>query len=429
LINDQLTAQDPQPLTKQPPNWPAILSWSLYDFANTIFSMNIISLYFPLWVTVDKGGRDIVYSLALSLSSVLVAISMPLIGARCDRLGRRIPLLTLLTLLSVVSTGLIGVFNKLVPGLLFFALANYGFHAALVPYDALLPSVSRGYSVGKVAGMGVALGYVGAIAGIMMVKPFVSEAGRASAFIPTALLFLLFSLPCFFLVRDERRTMPGVAWRSLREELLQIKESIASTREHPGLLPFLIANFLYCDAVNTVIAFMSVYAHQVGGFNDDMIRVLLILSTLFAVAGSLAFGWITERKGAKRALIMVLYLWMACLAVGSVSFSPMMFWTIGPLVGIALGGTWVTARALVLDLSPPEKVGEVYGLYNMGGKFGFILGPLVWGALVYLCEGLGTFKYRIALFSLLFFILGGLYLLRKVPDHRRKITVANPGGV
>ncbi len=117
---------------------------------------------------------------------------------------------------------------------------------------------------------------------------------------------------------------------------------------------------------------------------------------------------------------MVLYLWMACLVVGSVSFSPMMFWTIGPLVGIALGGTWVTARALVLDLSPPEKVGEVYGLYNMGGKFGFILGPLVWGALVYFCEGLGTFKYRIALFSLLFFILGGLYLLRKVPDHRSK---------
>jgi MFS transporter, UMF1 family len=412
-----------------PPNWPAILSWSLYDFANTIFSMNIISLYFPLWVTVDKEGRDIVYSLALSLSSVMVAVSMPIIGSRCDRLGRRMPLLVALTLLSVISTGLIGIFNQLLPGLLFFALANYGFHAALVPYDALLPAVSRGYSVGKVAGIGVALGYVGAIAGIMMVKPFVSEAGRTSAFIPTALLFLLFSLPCFFLVREEKRNMPGVAWRSLREELLQIKVSIASTREHPGLLPFLIANFLYCDAVNTVIAFMSVYAHQVGGFSDAMIRVLLILSTLFAVAGSLAFGWLTERKGAKRALIMVMYLWMACLVVGSANFSPMMFWTIGPLVGIALGGTWVTARALVLDLSPPEKVGEIYGLYNMGGKFGFILGPLVWGALVYLCEGLGTFKYRIALFSLLFFILGGLYLLRKVPNRTRKITVANTAGV
>ncbi len=419
-----------QPIPSRRPNWPAILSWSLYDFANTIFSMNIISLYFPLWVTVDKGGRDIVYSLALSLSSVMVAISMPIIGSRCDRRGRKIPLLVALTLLSVISTGLIGVFNQLLPGLLFFALANYGFHAALVPYDALLPSVSRGYSVGKVAGIGVALGYIGAIAGILMVKPFMSDTGeRASAFIPTAILFLLFSLPCFFLVRDEKKQTPGTAWRSLKEEMLQIKETIMRSRENPGLLPFLIANFLYCDAVNTVIAFMSVYAHQVGGFSDAMIRILLIVSTLFAVAGSLAFGWITERRGAKRALVMVLYLWIAGLLVGSASFSPMMFWAIGPLVGIALGGTWVAARALVLDLSPPEKVGEIYGLYNMGGKFGFILGPLVWGALVYMFDGCGAFKYRIALFSLLFFILGGLSLLRKVPNRGRKITVANPGGV
>jgi UMF1 family MFS transporter len=430
LKQDHLKAGHSQPTTLHRPNWPAILAWSLYDFANTIFSMNIISLYFPLWVTVDKGGRDIVYSIALSLSSVMVAISMPLIGSCCDRLGRSIPLLVSLTLLSVISTGLIGVFNELVPGLLFFALANYGFHAALVPYDALLPSVSRGYSVGKVAGIGVALGYIGAIAGILMVKPLVSETGgRASAFIPTALLFLLFSLPCFFLVRDEREKTSRVTWRSLREEVLQIKETLARSKEHPGLLPFLIANFLYCDAVNTVIAFMSVYAHQVGGFSDASIRILLIVSTLFAVAGSIVFGWITERRGAKRTLVMVLYLWMASLLVGSASFSPVLFWTIGPLVGIALGGTWVTARALVLDLSPPEKVGEVFGLYNMGGKFGFILGPLVWGALVFLFEGFGTFKYRVALFSLLFFILGGIYLLRNVPDRRRKITVANLKGV
>jgi len=422
LKHDQLTLGHPAPLT-QPPNWPAIISWSFYDFANTIFSMNIISLYFPLWVTVDKGGRDIVYSLSLALSSVMVAVSMPVIGSRCDRLGKRMPLLISLTLLSVISTGLIGAFNQLVPGLLFFALANYGFHAALVPYDALLPSVSRGYSVGKVAGIGVALGYVGAIAGILMVKPFVSETGgRASAFIPTAILFLLFSLPCFFLVRDEKKQTSGVAWRSLKEEALQIKETIARSREYPGLLAFLVANFLYCDAVNTVIAFMSVYAHEVGGFSDAMIRILLIVSTLFAVAGSFAFGWITERRGAKPTLRMVLYLWIAGLLVGSATFSPVMFWTIGPLVGIALGGTWVAARALVLDLSPPEKVGEIYGLYNMGGKFGFILGPLAWGALVYLFDGFGAFKYRIALFSLLFFILGGLLLLRRVPAGKRQST-------
>ena len=378
--------------------------------------MNIISLYFPLWVTVDKGGEDILYGSALSLSMILVAFSMPLLGVFSDRMGRRIPLLMGLTLLSVFFTGLIGVCDHLMLGLLFFVLANYGYHAALVPYDALLPRVSRGSKVGKVAGIGVALGYVGAILGILMVKPFVSEAGRGASFIPTAFLFLVFSLPCFFMVKEERRKAATFSWRNIREEVVKIKTTLFNTTKYPGLLRFLIANFIYCDAVNTVIAFMSIYAHQVIGFSDSMIRIFLIVSTTFAVAGSLVFGWVTDRLGAKRTLMVVLCIWIAGLVMAIVSFSTFMFWMVGPIVGIALGGTWVSARALVVDLSPPEKIGEIYGLYNMGGKFGFILGPLVWGAIVWTFGGLGILKYRIAIGSLLLFLAGGLYLLRKVPN-------------
>ncbi len=364
----------------------------------------------------DKGGEDILYGSALSLSMILVAFSMPLLGVFSDRMGRRIPLLMGLTLLSVFFTGLIGVCDHLMLGLLFFVLANYGYHAALVPYDALLPRVSRGSKVGKVAGIGVALGYVGAILGILMVKPFVSEAGRGASFIPTAFLFLVFSLPCFFMVKEERRKAATFFWRNIREEVVKIKTTLFNTTKYPGLLRFLIANFIYCDAVNTVIAFMSVYAHQVMGFSDSMIRIFLIVSTTFAVAGSLVFGWVTDRLGAKRTLMVVLCIWIAGLVMAIVSFSTFMFWMVGPIVGIALGGTWVSARALVVDLSPPEKIGEIYGLYNMGGKFGFILGPLVWGAIVWAFGGFGILKYRIAIGSLLLFLAGGLYILRKVPN-------------
>ena len=378
--------------------------------------MNIISLYFPLWVTVDKGGEDILYGFALSLSMILVAFSMPLLGVLSDRMGRRIPLLIGLTLLSVLFTCLIGVFDHLILGLLFFVLANYGYHAALVPYDALLPRVSRGSSVGKVAGIGVALGYVGAIVGILMVKPFVSEAGRGASFIPTALLFLVFSLPCFFMVKEETRKASTIFWLNIWDEFAKIKNTLLNTKKYPGLLPFLVANFMYCDAVNTVIAFMSVYAHQVIGFSDSMIRIFLIISTVFAIAGSLIFGWTTDHLGAKRTLMVVLYVWIFGLVVAIVSFSPFIFWMVGPIVGVALGGTWVSARALVVDLSPPEQIGEIYGLYNMGGKFGFIIGPLVWGTIVWAFGGLGIIKYRIAISSLLLFLIGGLYLLRKVPE-------------
>jgi UMF1 family MFS transporter len=165
---------------------------------------------------------------------------------------------------------------------------------------------------------------------------------------------------------------------------------------------------------------MSVYASKAIGFTDASIRILLIVSTTFAILGSLVFGWITDRLGAKRALTITLTLWLFSLSMAAVTRSAALFWTIGPLMGISLGATWVSARSLVVSLSPKEKIGEVYGLYNMGGKFGFICGPLVWGGVVRAFEPMGQIKYRVAVASLLIFIATSLWLLRKVPASRER---------
>ncbi len=57
-----------------------IISWALYDFANTIFTANVVAIYFPLWVTQGLAVADIHYSLALSASMVAVALTMPWLG-------------------------------------------------------------------------------------------------------------------------------------------------------------------------------------------------------------------------------------------------------------------------------------------------------------------------------------------------------------
>jgi UMF1 family MFS transporter len=150
----------------------AIFSWCLYDFANTIFSMNVISLYFALWVTVDHDGQDILYSTALSLSMLAVALSVPVFGALSDTTGKRRAPLIGLTLLCIFSTGLIGTTDHLWTGLILFMVANYGYQSALVFYNGMLPSISQGSHVGLVSGYGVALGYLGSIIGMLMVKPF-----------------------------------------------------------------------------------------------------------------------------------------------------------------------------------------------------------------------------------------------------------------
>jgi len=154
-----------------------VFSWAVYDFANTIFSMNIVSMYFPLWITQDLGGRDIYYSIGLSVSTLAAGLTMPAIGVLSDQMGRRIPFLIGLTLICVAFTAGIAASTGLVAAIAMFAAANYGYQAALAPYDALLPEVSRGERVGWVSGLGVAMGYVGSIGGLYMVKPFVDAHG------------------------------------------------------------------------------------------------------------------------------------------------------------------------------------------------------------------------------------------------------------
>ncbi|MDP8216631.1 MAG: MFS transporter [Candidatus Kaelpia imicola] len=384
-----------------------IFSWSMYDFANTIFAMNVTSLYFALWVTVDMKGEDILYSWALSGSMLLAALSAPLMGAISDRVGRRIPFLIIFTLICCIFTALIGLTNRLFFGLLLFAIANFCYQIAAIFYNALLPQMSGKGQIGRVSGYGTSLGYCGTIAGLLLVRPFVLKYGSQAAFIPTAILFLLFSLPCFLFVKDclvERRDKPclfllrglsakqkgrGKFEPQIRGAFRKIKETFVNIKRYPDLFNFLIAAIFAFNAINTIIVFMSVYTKKVMGFTDPEIITFYIVSTIFAIIGSFIAGFITDSLGSKRTLSIVLGLWCISILLTVIAFNKIVFWAVGPLVGICLGATWTSARALVVDLSPPQMVGEVFGFYGLTGKSASIIGPFIWGA-----DSVGVWFFR-----------------------------------
>ena len=185
--------------------------------------------------------------------------------------------------------------DQLSYGLVLFVLANYCYQSSMVFYNGMLPAVSRGTDVGLVSGYGVALGYLGSIFGLLIVKPFVSEGGRSAAFLPTAILFLVFSIPCFIFVKDsvKKQNIPVC----FREAFLKLKKTAADGGKYKDLLKFIIIHFLILDVVNTIIAFMSIYANKVIGFDDSQINSFLIVSTLSAMVSSLVIGWLVKVKG------------------------------------------------------------------------------------------------------------------------------------
>ena len=382
------------------PDHRAIASWAFYDFANTIFSMNVISLYFALWVIVDHGGQDILYSSALSISMIAVAVSAPIFGVISDQTGRRRLPLAFLTIISVFATVFIGQTNQLWVGILLFIIANYCYQSALVFYNGMLPNVARRSSVGIVSGYGVSLGYLGSIVGLLIVEPFVTNGGRSAAFLPTGILFLIFAIPCFLFVKDANQNIFPV---NIGQAFITLKKTIANASDNQILLNFFVVHFLVLDVVNTIIAFMSVYANKVIGLNDKQITSFLIFSTVFAMMGSLLIGWLVKHKGTIFSYWTVLCLWLTSLFLIIVSSEETLFWVAGSLAGLGIGGVWVVSRTIVVELSPPEKIGEFFGLYSLTGKVASIIGPLLWGGIVWALQDTQTLKYRAAV-GILFLI-------------------------
>ncbi|MEA3489402.1 MAG: MFS transporter [Candidatus Omnitrophota bacterium] len=397
-----------------------VFGWALYDFANTIFSMNVISLYFVLWVTVDKGREDIFYSITLSGSLLMAALLEPFLGAVSDIFKRKIPFLVFFTVLACAFTAFLGLAKDVFSGLLIFFMANLFYQVATIFYNAMLPRICGHNEIGRVSGLGTGFGYVGAIVGMLITRPFVIRYGHQAAFVPTAVLFFIFSLPCFFLVREESAVKRPADKFRMGNVVSRIKETFSNRDRYPGLLLFLLGAFLFLNAVNTLIVFMSVYMKKVALFSDSELIALFLFSTVMAIFGSLFFGFMADRLGAKRSLMISLFLWFVCLVLAACAFSRIMFWIVGPLIGVALGSVWTTSRALAVKLCPEEKLGEIFGLLGLVGKSSAILGPLIWGLSILVFGFMGASKYRVAMLIQTVFIIAGILITRKVPEGNNR---------
>lgn len=417
----------------------AAFSWVLYDFSNTIFSVAVLSFFFPLWVEEQVTGGGFLsgpglVNSATAVSALLVVFTAPVLGAVADLRQRRVPYLIVLTILAVVLTAALDVAGGVVVGLAFFIAADLCYQSALVFYNALLPVVSAGRGAGRISGYGTAVGYIGTILALIVLTYFVEngevlrpllgplggwlETGDevySNAFVPTAALYLVFSLPVFFLVPD-----PAVRARRPFNLVVAYRDVVRTVKNLPayaGVGTFIVATVLYTDAANTAIANMALYGRVVFDMDGTQVRNLLLFSTIFAVVGSTGFGFLTDRVGPKRSLVGVLILWLVAIVLAASALGMWMLFLAGPIVGIALGGMWTVGRVMLVALSPPEKLGEFFGLFSLAGKVSAVFGPALTAVLLFAFGG-SAFGYRISIGSLAVIMAAGLFFLLRVPDAR-----------
>ncbi|MFN3476918.1 MAG: MFS transporter [Candidatus Methylomirabilales bacterium] len=407
-----------------------ILAWCLYDFANSSFPTIIItvaySIYFVEVVASPSSRGDFLWGVSYAMSMLLAALSAPILGAIADFSGTKKRFLAFFTGLSILATAFLFFVGSggLLSGMLLFALANYGFASSLVFYNAFLPEIAAEKDMGKVSGFGWALGYIGGLLSLALALPFIREGlspGNLErfrfSFVIAAAHFLLFSFPLFLFLKERaiprRGSLPGgILLPYIHVGLARLHTTFREIRRFRELAKFLLAFFIYNDAIDTVFVFSSIYAKVTLHFSMAELALFFVVVQIPAALGAFGFGFLVDRIGAKRSISITLIIWTLVTVGVFFTASKRGFFLISIVASLASGSCQAASRSLVGLFTPQGKSAEFFGFLAVCGKFSAILGPLTFGAISSF-----TGSQKTAVLSVGFFFLLGLLLLQTVREE------------
>lgn len=348
----------------------SVFAWILYDFANTCYSLIVITAFFTPFIK-DVSGSNEPLGYATAASMIVAGLLVPFAGAISDRTNVTKRCLVGLTLVSCAATGALSLPTGTGALVALFFVANLAYQLSLVFYNSLLGVVAEPEHVDQVNGWGVGIGYLGSLvallAGIAVERLF----GVRATFVLAALLFLAFSVPLFLFVRE--RDVPGalpVSRRLFSESFGRLGRTLKDLPRTPALLLFLAGNFLAVDALNTMIQFINETLRDYLGIVESGPRyVTLIALQVAAFPFGVLAGALCRSRGGHAAYLAAVASLLGALAACAIG-SPR--WLVLPALvvfgGFGVGGIWVAGRRLVYDLAPRERLGEYFGLYGLTQK-------------------------------------------------------------
>jgi UMF1 family MFS transporter len=394
-----------------------VISWALYDWATAAYSTTVMAGFFPtffhqFW---SQGSDPTTTTFRLGMANgaagLLVALSAPFLGATADRRGRRKAFLLCFALIGVLATGGLRWVPEGAWGLAIalFVMATTAYSGAIIFYDSLLLRVASPAEYNRVSAYGYSFGYLGGgllflLNVLMTLHPaWFGLASMAEAvqysFLTVAVWWLVFSLPLAFGVQDFRDSpsSSGSSWSELRATL-------KAAAAHRMLWLFLLAYWLYIDGVNTIVKMAVDYGLALGLPAGSLLGALL-LTQFVAFPAALVFGWLGGRIGARRSILAGLVVYLGVTVWAIMLHTVGQFYAMAVTVGLVQGGVQSLSRALFGQFVPNGKSAEYFGFYNMTGKFGAVLGPLIVGITAQLT---GNSRAGIGAVALLFLAGGGV---------------------
>ncbi|MGH7522655.1 MAG: MFS transporter [Gemmatimonadales bacterium] len=416
-----------------------IFAWCLFDWANSPYTTLVVtfvySAYFAQSFAPDVVTGTAWWSRAVAIAGLAVALLAPPLGAAADRSGLRLRFLAATTAVCVLATGALtfvapGGGNAALLALALFVLADIGFELGMLFYNALLPTIAPPDRLGRVSGFGWALGYAGgltalvlALAGLVQPEQPWFGISRDAGFNVRATCLLAavwlagFALPLFLTLREERRAAAPVGISSAFRELAT---TLRNVRNYRDAALFIVARLLFNDGLITVFAFGGIYAAGTFGMSLAEVIQFGIAINFAAGAGAFLFGFVDDRIGGKRTVLVSCGALAAATALAVWAPTRGWFWVAGMLIGVFAGPNQAASRSLMARFAPPGSENEFFGFFAFSGRLTAFAGPALLGVATQLFHSQRAGVATI----LLFFLVGGGLLLGV--DERRGIRRASP---
>ena len=399
-----------------------IISWCMYDWANSAFATTVMAAILPVYYSKVAGATlagntaTIYWGYTTAIALLITAFIAPIMGALADfsRIKKRLLMIfasigiIFTTLLYLVMTG-----DWFIASL-FFIFGNVGFATSEVFYNSLLPEVARPEDIDKVSTQGYALGYLGGgillAINVAMLK-LIDDKQFASrlCFVTVGIWWAVFTIPLIRNIKETpRKNTIAKKFNTLYVGFRRVKKTFNELKNYRQLLMFLIAFWIYNDGIGTIIKMATIYGAEIGIGTSDLIGALL-MTQFVGIPFAILFGRIAGAIGTKRSIYIGLAVYtMICIGAYFMS-KGIHFWILAFCVALVQGATQGLSRSLFASMLPKSKSGEFFGFYGMSSKFAGIIGPLIFAIV-----GQLTGTSRLSILSLVAFFIIGAFILSKV---------------
>ncbi len=411
-----------------------VFGWAMYDFANsgytTVVLTAVFNSYFVGVVAKDAAWATLAWTLTLALSSLIVMVAMPAIGAFADLRAAKKKVLVLATVGCVAATLALATVGRgdLAWAVVLIVLSNTFYAIGESMTASFLPELAKPDAMGRVSGWGWSFGYLGGMLSLGLSLAYVLSAQArgepATSFVPVTMLITagvygFAALVTFVLLRERAVAQPqaarsgdlgagfgagfGASWQRL-------KLTLQASQNYADFRWLLACGACYQAGISVVIALAAIYAEQTLGFKQADTMALIFLVNIAAALGAFAFGYWQDRIGHKLALSLTLAGWVVMTVMAALAQAATLFWVAAVIAGLCMGSSQSAGRAMVGLFAPQKQLGEFFGLWTFATRLAAIVGPITYGIVTVLTQG----NHRIAIVSTGLFFLAGLLLLAPI---------------